>query len=106
MVPTLVGITLILWVLMVAAPGRPGEKPQDFGEASISVDPTKELAKGESQYIFRRHFALDRPVLWNSWTTLDDAEVAAAVDDERAPIESVGPKKKRLAKERLEDWGT
>src|SRR5262245_37940507 len=106
MVPTLVGISAILWLVMLAAPGRPGGKTQEFGEAKVDVDPSKELAKGESQYIFRRQYALDRPAFLNTWTSLDDAVVLASVDDERAPIETVGAKRKREARERLEDWGT
>ena len=55
MVPTVFGITFIVWLLMVAAPGRPGEKAQAFGsEAGLGSDPTKEREKGESQRLFRR----------------------------------------------------
>lgn len=105
MIPTTFGISLILWLIMLAAPGRPGGQSQDFGEVNTTADPSKELAKGESQYIFRRQYALDRPVLWNGWTSLSDADVLAAVETARAPIEQVGSKAKSEAKERLEDWG-
>jgi peptide/nickel transport system permease protein len=105
MVPTLVGISLVVWLVMVAAPGRPGEKAQQMGETTTSLDPAKERAKGESQRIFRRHFALDRPVIWNSWTNLDDDEVLAAVRAAGAGVEEVGVGAKRKATERLEDWG-
>ena len=106
MIPTTIGISLVLWVIMVAAPGRPGSNSQGFGEETVATDPTKELAKGESQYIFRRHFALDRPVLWNSWTSLDDEDVGRAVREETALLGKEDLKTRRLAKERLEDWGT
>jgi microcin C transport system permease protein len=79
MIPTLFGISLILWIVMAASPGRPGQKAQSFGEVNAVVDPAKERAKGESQRIFRRHFALDRPVFWNTWTDLREDEVMAAV---------------------------
>jgi peptide/nickel transport system permease protein len=105
MVPTLVGISLIVFVIMVSAPGRPGEKAQAFGEVNAATDPTKEKSKGESQRLFRRQFALDRPVFWNDWTSLDDARVLSAVETAAAPQESVGIKAKREAKEHLEDWG-
>jgi len=105
MVPTLVGISLIVFVIMVAAPGRPGEKAQAFGEVNSATDPTKEKSKGESQRLFRRQFALDRPVFWNGWTSLSDAEVLAAVETAAARQEDVGMRSKREAKERLEDWG-
>jgi peptide/nickel transport system permease protein len=105
MVPTLVGISALLWLLMVAAPGRPGEKAQAMGETNTSSDPTKERSKGESQRLFRRHYGLDRPVLWNGWTSLEVDEVERTVADAEAPIETVGAPRKRQARERLEDWG-
>ena len=106
MIPTTIGISLVLWLIMVSAPGRPGSTTQSFGEETTAADPTKELAKGESQYLFRRHFALDRPVLWNSWTSLNDADVARAVREESLKLSKEDPRTRRLAKERLEDWGT
>jgi peptide/nickel transport system permease protein len=106
MVPTLFGITMIVWLLMVASPGRPGTQASAGGsDSGAAMDPSKERAKGESQRIFRRHFALDRPLFWNSWTDLDDDDVLEAVRLSRAPIEDVGAKAKREASERLEDWG-
>ena len=105
MIPTLIGISLILFLIMVSAPGRPGEKAQAFGEVNAATDPTKEKSKGESQRLFRRQFALDRPVFWNSWTSLSDEQVASAVETAAADQEKVGIKAKREAKEHLEDWG-
>jgi peptide/nickel transport system permease protein len=105
MFPTLVGISLVIWLIMVAAPGRPGAKAQAFGDVNATADPTKEKEKGESQRLFRRQFALDRPVFWNGWPALSVDEVRAAVETAAAPQESVGMKAKREARERLEDWG-
>jgi len=106
MVPTTVGISLILWLVMVAAPGRPGGQARAFGETEAQRDPSKDLAKGESEFLFRRQFALDRPVLVNGWTALDADEVLEKVRTARLPIQKVGVRAKRLAQETLEDWGT
>jgi peptide/nickel transport system permease protein len=106
MIPTTIGFSLVLWIILVSAPGRPGGGGQSFGEEVSAADPTKELAKGESQYIFRRHFALDRPVVWNSWTSLDADDVARAVREESAQLSTSDLRTRRLARERLEDWGT
>lgn len=107
MVPTTFGISLILWIIMVSAPGRPGPGGQDFqSDKGTAGDPAKEVAKGESQAIFRRQFALDRPVFFNGWTGLSKDDVKAAVATQRRSIVDVGAGAKRKAQERLEDWGT
>jgi peptide/nickel transport system permease protein len=105
MIPTLIGISLVLWVITTAAPGRPGSDAA-FGETEMRGDPSKDLAKGEAEFLFRRQFALDRPVFWNGWTSLGADEVHEALRTARASILEVGAKRKRVAQERLEDWGT
>jgi peptide/nickel transport system permease protein len=105
MVPTLFGISLILWLMMVAAPGRPTTEAQGFGDTETRADASRDIAKGEQEFLFRRQFALDRPVLWNGWTSLRTEDVRAAVEDARGKMDVVGPRAKRLATERLEDWG-
>lgn len=104
MVPTLFGITFLVWLIMLMAPGRPGEKAQAFSsEVSATADPTKEKSKGESQRLFRRQFALDRPVFVNEWTSLPEEDVWTAVRSVNRP--EAGVKERREARERLEDWG-
>jgi len=106
MIPTLFGISLILWLVMVAAPGRPSGNSAGFGETESKGDPTKDIAKGEAEFLFRRQFALDRPVFWNGWTSLAKEDVVRALERASAPIQQVGAKAKRLATEALENWGT
>src|SRR5262245_12834364 len=106
MVPTLFGISLILWIVMVSAPGRPRGESRAFGTEEATRAAAADVAKGESDFIFRRQFALDRPVFWNGWTGLEVAEVEEALETSGAPIADVGAKAKRVAEERLEDWGT
>src|SRR5688572_24172249 len=106
MIPTLFGISLVLWLVMAAAPGRPrGQGSDESGEEGMRGDPTRDAAKGEAEAIFRRQFALDRPVFWNGWTTLSVSEVREALDTVEAPLSDVGARPKREAQERLEDWG-
>src|SRR5262245_46435770 len=105
MVPTVFGISLILWLVMLAAPGRPGTESRGFGEKEGREDASKDLAKGEQEFLFRRQFALDRPAFWNGWTSLDPARVEESVDAARARIGPEGARSKREATERLEDWG-
>ena len=105
MIPTLFGISMIVFVIMVAAPGRPGEKAQAMGEVNATSDPTKEKSKGESARVFREKYRLNRPVFWNGWTSLGRDDVLAAVRTSAAAQRDVGIDAKRRAKEQLEDWG-
>lgn len=105
MIPTLFGIALIVFGIMVAAPGRPGAKAQAMGEVNATADPTKDKSQGESQRLFRRQFALDRPVFLNFWTGLDADDVLEAVRTFAAAPGAATVKARREAREQLEDWG-
>jgi len=97
MIPTLVGISLVLWLVVTAAPGSPGGRT--FGEAL-----TQEGAGGgESRRIFRAQFNLDKPVVWNWYVSLEPEEVLGEV---RASVDLRLPGKVRSrADQRLIDWG-
>jgi peptide/nickel transport system permease protein len=97
MIPTLFGISLVLWLVVTAAPGSPGGRT--FGEAQ-----TQEGAGGgESRRIFREQFNLDKPVLWNWYVSLTPEDVLAEV---RATADLTLPGRARSrADERLIDWG-
>ena len=105
MIPTTFGISMILWLLMVSAPGRPGTSSSFGGEKDAAADPTKELGKDETQALFRRQYGLDRPVFWNAWLDLKDADVRAAVNLARASATDKKASDIQSATERLQDWG-
>ncbi len=106
MIPTTFGISMILWILMVSAPGRPGSKGSFGGEKDAGADPTKELGKDETQALFRRQYGLDRPVFWNDWLDLRDDAVLEAVELARASAAEKKAADIQTATERLEDWGS
>jgi peptide/nickel transport system permease protein len=107
MIPTLFGISFVTWLVMMLAPGRPGGTGLVMeGGADEIADMTKELEKGKAQRNFRRQFALDRPLFWNTWYDLDSGTILAQVKEAFAPIQEVGAKQKRIARETLEDYGT
>ena len=56
MVPTLFGISLVVWLVMALAPGRPGQDAAAFGqdkEEQSLGDASKDAQKGQAQRIFR-----------------------------------------------------
>jgi len=107
MIPTTFGISLVLWILMVSAPGRPGPNSGGFNsERDAAADPRKDLDKDQTQALFRAQYGLDRPVFWNDWIDLDAVTVRTAVVEADAPIATMGAARKQAATERLEDWGT
>ena len=74
MIPTFFGISLVVFVVMNLAPGRPGgaQATQDLSASVTGAD------SQESYRIFREQFGLDRPVLFNTriWLGQDDVERA------------------------------
>jgi len=61
MIPTLFAITLIIFVILQVAPGRPGGA--DGGDA----ESTKQ-GGNDGYRIYKQQFHLDKPILFNTWT--------------------------------------
>ncbi|MFM8385414.1 MAG: ABC transporter permease [Planctomycetia bacterium] len=103
MVPTFLGISVVIWLVMALSPGKPtgAGGGGEMGADPAQMDPNKD----ESERIFREQFALNRPVLWNGWTTLSDEEVLAAVEAVRGGVSGSGIEAFRRARESLTDWG-
>lgn len=97
MVPTLFGISLVLWLVVTAAPGSPG------GRAYTDAQAQEGAGGGESRRIFREQFNLDKPVLWNWYVSLAPEDVLAEVR-KTADLDLPGSARSR-ADERLVDWG-
>lgn len=107
MIPTTFGISLVLWVLMVSAPGRPGPNSGGFNaERDSAADPRKDLDKDQTQALFRAQYGLDRPVFWNDWIDLDAQTVRDTILKADAPVVGTNSAAKQKATETLEDWGT
>jgi peptide/nickel transport system permease protein len=99
MIPTFIGISLILFLILNLAPGRPGTQ----GGADLAQSARGETTQ-ESYRIFREQFQLDKPVLFNTRFALSrdevlrDVRVAAQVTDATSS-------ERIAAQERLEDYG-
>jgi peptide/nickel transport system permease protein len=104
MIPTFLGISVLLWLVMVLSPGKPTGGASAAGSEGVDpgqLDPNQD----ESERIFREQFALNRPILWNDWTSLGDEEVRASVRTWMGGVSGSGITAFRKARERLVDWG-
>ncbi len=97
MIPTLFGISLIVWAVVTAAPGEPGS--QSFGEAQTQGG----ARGGESRRVFREQFNLDKRLFWHDYVDLTAADV---MDRIRIAADRARPGKDRSeADSELTDWG-
>ena len=99
MIPTFLGITLILFAVLNFAPGRPGGARQ----GTDIMREARGAQTDESYRIFREQFHLDKPVLLNTFYALDG-------DDVRAPLDVLAASganaaERVAARTRLEDYG-
>jgi peptide/nickel transport system permease protein len=100
MIPTFFGVSLLLFLVLNLAPGRPGaDQSTDLGESMRS-----ELTE-ESSKIFREQFNLDKPVLFNTRFLLERAEVRALVAI-AAGLGNAEPSERARAQEHLTDLGS
>jgi peptide/nickel transport system permease protein len=99
MIPTFFGISLILFLILNLAPGRPGA--QQSGDLSQSM---RGEVTAESYKIFREQFHLDKPILFNTRFALTPAEVRARVAA-AAGIDTTTAAERVNAQEALEDLG-
>ena len=62
MIPTFFAISVIVFLVMHAAPGQPGASVQGAGDASQDAD---QGAENEAYTLFKQQFNLDKPILLN-----------------------------------------
>jgi peptide/nickel transport system permease protein len=99
MIPTFFGISLVLFLILNLAPGRPGAQQS----ADLSQSMRGEVT-AESYKIFREQFHLDRPVLFNTRFTRTREQVRALVSA-AAGIGRTTAAERVHAQEELEDLG-
>jgi peptide/nickel transport system permease protein len=99
MIPTFFGISLILFLVLNLAPGRPGSQQS----ADLTNDARGEQGQ-ESYRIFREQFFLDKPVLFNTRFALEPEAVKEQVRIASGVVQGSGAERVR-AQESLEDFG-
>ena len=107
MIPTFLGISLLIWLVMTMAPGEPagGQTGPSDGTGGDAADAE---SGDKSQRNFRKQFGLDRPRFYNDWASLGKEEVLESIQAVRRGIGDgpgqVSPKEFKKAKRRLQDW--
>jgi peptide/nickel transport system permease protein len=100
MIPTFFGISLIVFVVLNLAPGRPGAERQGDTARELRGEATQ-----ESYRIFREQFSLDKPTLLNLRYLLTREEVEGALRVV-AGGEGTTSAQRSAKQDELEDWGT
>ncbi|MDJ0974671.1 MAG: ABC transporter permease [Planctomycetota bacterium] len=106
MIPTFLGISLMIWAVMTLSPGEPAGSgsQKGFGE-DATEDLENRERENQSARMFREQFALNRPRFWNDWTGLEANEVKAEIVVLRDGVQVHGSGRVKQATRRLEDWG-
>ena len=104
MIPTLFGVSLVVWAIMAAAPEPPvadrvpkGEQGEGTGEGG---------AMSEAVKVFRAQYGLDKPSILNFYFDIDKADVLAALKSAWRPEgdEEERVRLKLRAQEQLLKW--
>lgn len=107
MIPTFIGVSFAIWLVMTSAPGRP-TSGQAGGGQGAGADPGGNMEGREgrnvSERIFRDQFGLNRPRFWNDWVALEPAEVRRLVNIVREGKPKHSIKEIGQATESLEDF--
>lgn len=101
MVPVFFLISLLVFLLLNLAPGRPGER----GGAENGQSGKTEVTS-ESVMLFKQQFSLDKPILFNTRSWMDQAEVRQLLSDAYGLEGNPLPAARVAAREALEDFGT
>src|SRR5262245_60930038 len=99
MIPTFFGISLVIFLVLNLAPGRPGAQ-----QNAESTSDLRNTTTQESYRIFREQFALDKPTLFNLRFTLTQEDVARRVRALSPHVEEPGLTRSQAVDD-LEDYG-
>jgi peptide/nickel transport system permease protein len=100
MIPTFMGISVIVFLVLNLAPGRPGAQQR----ADLAADANAEATQ-ESFRIFREQFHLDKPTLFNTRFLLTETDVLGEVS--KLVSGSGASSAERVnAQDALEDFGS
>ncbi|MEO0593057.1 MAG: ABC transporter permease [Myxococcota bacterium] len=95
--PTLFLVSLVIFVVLNLAPGRPGER-------SVGSMDAREMASRSSYRLFRQQFGLDKPILLNTRFLLSESDVRVMLDEAYLDP-GIDPKLRLRARRQIDDHG-
>ncbi|MEE8106281.1 MAG: ABC transporter permease [Planctomycetota bacterium] len=99
MIPTIIGVSMVLWLLLTNTPGSGGGGTQDEAQSTKG----KVTGGGESQRIFRAQYNLDKPLFFNDYVDLTPEMILEKI---RTAIDkTLLFKDRNKASDKLRDWG-
>ena len=98
-IPTFFAISLIIFLVLNVAPGKPGAQSSGQGESTTGQE------QKESYRIFKEQFNLDRPILLNTRFNLDTAEVREMLAISSNLSGEEGARERIEASDDLDDYG-
>jgi peptide/nickel transport system permease protein len=102
MIPTLFGVSVVVWLVVTGAPQPPVDQ-----QVPTSIESGASQAGGvpAAVKVFRAQYGLDRPRIWNDYYDLPDEEVLRAIRDASDLEGTRSPRTKGHAQEQLVKWG-
>ena len=98
-IPTFFAISLIIFLVLNVAPGKPGAQSSGQGESTTGQE------QKESYRIFKEQFNLDRPILLNTRFNLDTDEVREMLVVSNNLSGDQLAKERIQASDKLDDYG-
>ena len=105
MIPTFLGVSLMIWLVMFLSPGEPGvsqKGPEDSQAEGGSLSDLE--SKNRAARLFRENFKLNRPPFWNDWGALTSDQVRQELVVVKEGMPTHSPTRLKKARRNLEDW--
>ncbi|HEX5136625.1 MAG TPA: ABC transporter permease subunit [Planctomycetota bacterium] len=102
MIPTLFGVSVVVWLVLTAAP-----EPPVTQQIPTSAESGMTQAGGvpDAVKVFRAQYGLDKPKMWNNYYALTTEQVRQALEDASDLDRSRALGTRTRAQERLIEWG-
>ncbi len=98
--PTFFLVSLVIFVVLNVAPGRPGA-----ADAAQSGEQSNSANQRESYRIFKEQFNLDKPILLNTRFNFERADIRRLIVNAHNLTREVSPAERLQAQEDLDDFG-
>lgn len=107
MIPTFIGVSIAIWLVMTLAPGKPsGTQGGGAPGGNTGTDKLGDLqSQGQNERMFRDQFGINRPRFINTWTGLEADDLRESITILREGRKKHGIKKIGEVRDELEDYG-